>query len=156
MKLCFGDKISDVGGSGVGNGGLLYSQDVSEEASTRGLVDGTSVLSGDITRVILQMDEEALLIVGNRFSSKSQKCPKLKSYALNNILLLPTFVIISMKSSIAKFPETLRLEWSWSPSQLNTWRGEETKINSMIKIFFNTIAISIKCIKLIILIRSDH
>ena len=62
----------------------------------------------------------------------------------------------SLKSSIAKFPETLRLEWSWSPSQLNTWRGEETKINSMIKIFFNTIAISIKCIKLIILIRSDH
>ena len=66
MKLCFGDEISDVGGSGVGNGGLLYSQDVSEEASTRGLVDGTSVLSGDITRVILQMDEEALLVVGRR------------------------------------------------------------------------------------------
>ena len=65
MKLSFGDEISDVGGSGVGNGGLLYSQDVLEEASIRGLVDGTSVLSGDITRVILQMDKEALLAIND-------------------------------------------------------------------------------------------
>ena len=61
-------------------------------------------------------------------------------------------LIISVKSSMAKFPETLRLEWSWSPSQLNTWRGEETKINFMIMIFVNLIAIRIKCIKLIIMI----
>ena len=53
-----------------------------------------------------------------------------------------------MKSSIAKFPETLRLEWSWSPSQLNTWRGEKNKINFMIKIIINTIAIRIKIIAL--------
>ena len=58
----------------------------------------------------------------------------------------------SLKSSIAKFPETLRLEWSWSPSQLNTWRGEEIKINFMIKIIINIIAIRMKCIKLIIII----
>ena len=58
----------------------------------------------------------------------------------------------SLKSSMAKFPETLRLEWSWSPSQLNTWRGEETKINFMIKIIINAIVFYINCIKLIIMI----
>ena len=41
---------------------MLDSQDVSEECPARGFVDGTNLLPGDITGVILQVDEEALFV----------------------------------------------------------------------------------------------
>ena len=52
MKLGLGHQVSDVGGTGVSNGGLLDSQDVSEECPACGLVDGTNLLPRDVTGVI--------------------------------------------------------------------------------------------------------
>ena len=65
MKLGLGYQISDVGGSGVSNGSLLDSQDVTEECPARGFVDGKNLLPGDITGVILQVNKE-VLFVGER------------------------------------------------------------------------------------------
>ena len=62
MKLGLSHQVSDVGGLGVSNCSLLNSQDVSEECPARGFVDGTNLLPGDITGVILQVNKEALLV----------------------------------------------------------------------------------------------
>ena len=61
MEFSLGDKVSNVGGAGVGDGGALDPHLLLEDVSQVLVVQLADLPSGDVVAVVLEVDEEVLL-----------------------------------------------------------------------------------------------